>query len=225
MQKKLASFIGLTFTLGVAVSVQPLLANNPTSPPPLTPNSINPSESAQTPQRDRVTPSSASDDLPQTQSFVPNPPLPNPNNSVTVEPQHAAFNPQQSTVRLEVSLSRRQVTLYDGTAPVKIYPVAIGRPGHDTPTGRFEVRQMRRNPTWINPATGQKFKAGTPGHQIGTRWIGFWTDGLNWIGFHGTPYPSSIGQAASEGCLRMHQNDLEELFEQVRLGTIVTVVR
>ncbi|NES95837.1 MAG: L,D-transpeptidase, partial [Desertifilum sp. SIO1I2] len=37
-------------------------------------------------------------------------------------------------------------------------------------------------------------------------------------------YPSSIGQAASEGCLRMHQNDLEELFEQVRLGTLVTVV-
>ncbi|NES96335.1 MAG: L,D-transpeptidase family protein [Desertifilum sp. SIO1I2] len=219
MRKKLVSFIGLTFTFGVAVSVQPLLANHQASLPPLTPNSINLSESAQTPQRDRVTPASASDDLPQTQSSIANP-----NSSVAVEPQQAASNPRPSTVRLEVSLSRRQVTVYNGTAPVKTYPVAIGRPGHDTPTGRFEVRQMRRNPTWINPATGQKFKAGTPGHQIGTRWIGFWTDGLNWIGFHGTPYPSSIGQAASEGCLRMHQNDLEELFEQVRLGTLVTVV-
>jgi lipoprotein-anchoring transpeptidase ErfK/SrfK len=40
-------------------------------------------------------------------------------------------------------------------------------------------------------------------------------------GIHGTNVPSSIGQAASHGCIRMRQADLEELFELVTVGTVV----
>jgi lipoprotein-anchoring transpeptidase ErfK/SrfK len=40
-------------------------------------------------------------------------------------------------------------------------------------------------------------------------------------GIHGTNAPDSIGKAASHGCIRMRQADLEELFELVTVGTPV----
>ncbi|MBW4648473.1 MAG: L,D-transpeptidase [Kastovskya adunca ATA6-11-RM4] len=130
---------------------------------------------------------------------------------------------KQST-RLELSLSRRQVTLYQGTTPIKSYPVAVGRPGWETPTGNFQVRQMLRNPTWIHPWTDKAIPGGDPKNPLGRYWIGFWTDGNNWIGFHGTPNPETVGTAASHGCVRMYNKDIEELFNQVDMETVVTVI-
>ena len=73
--------------------------------------------------------------------------------------------------------------------------------------------------------TGKSIPGGTPGNPLGKYWIGFWTDGKNWIGFHGTPNPETVGTAASHGCLRMYNKDIEELFKVVSLGTLVTVVK
>ena len=53
--------------------------------------------------------------------------------------------------RLEISLSRRQVTLYQENTTIKTYPVAVGRSGWETPTGNFQVLQKLQNPKWINP--------------------------------------------------------------------------
>ena len=58
---------------------------------------------------------------------------------------------------------------------------------------------------------------------MGERWIGFWTDGTNYIGFHGTPNEETVGQAASHGCVRMLNRDVLALFEKVGIGTIVVV--
>lgn len=126
--------------------------------------------------------------------------------------------------RLEISLSRRQVTLYKENTPIKTYPVAVGRAGWETPKGTFQVMQMLQNPKWISPLTGEAIAGGDPENPLGRRWIGFWTDGKNWVGLHGTPTPGSIGQAVSHGCVRMHNEDIEELFANVNPGTIVTVV-
>lgn len=126
--------------------------------------------------------------------------------------------------RLEISLSRRQVTSYQNNKPIKTYPVAVGKAGWETPKGSFKVMQMRQNPKWINPLTGEAILGGDPENPLGRRWIGFWTDGKNWIGLHGTPDPSSVGKAASHGCVRMHNKDIEELFTKVRPGIPVTVV-
>lgn len=125
---------------------------------------------------------------------------------------------------LEISLSRRQVTLYQENRPIKSYPVAIGRRGWETPKGDFQVIQMLKNPTWIHPLTGESIPGGAAKNPLGRYWIGFWTDGRDWIGFHGTPDPNSVGKAASHGCVRMYNKDIEELFRQVSLGTQVTVV-
>ncbi|WP_199247561.1 L,D-transpeptidase [[Phormidium] sp. ETS-05] len=125
--------------------------------------------------------------------------------------------------RLEVSLSRRTVTLHLGLAQPKIYPVAIGKSGWETPTGNFQITQMVRNPVWINPLTDEVIPSGDLANPLGSYWIGFWTEGWIWYGFHGTNEPESIGKAITHGCLRMYNKDVEELFSQVSLGTVVTI--
>jgi lipoprotein-anchoring transpeptidase ErfK/SrfK len=126
--------------------------------------------------------------------------------------------------RLEISLSRRRVTLYRENQPIKSYAVAVGRKGWETPTGNFQVMQMIQNPKWIHPLTGESISGGEPENPLGPYWIGFWTNGKDWIGFHGTPNPETVGTAASHGCIRMYNKDVEELFRQVSVGTSVTVV-
>jgi lipoprotein-anchoring transpeptidase ErfK/SrfK len=148
--------------------------------------------------------------------------------SLAAEPPVVITNPSSDSVtqplRLEISLSRRQVTLYYQNRPIKSYPVAVGRKGWETPTGNFQVIEMIQNPKWIHPFTGEAIPGGDPENPLGHYWIGFWTNGKDWIGLHGTPNPESVGKAASHGCIRMHNKDVEELFHQVSVGTPVTVV-
>jgi len=128
--------------------------------------------------------------------------------------------------RLEIHLSRRQVTFYRGDTKVKNYWIAVGRKGWETPTGKFKVAQMFLDPPWAHPLKkGVVIAGGDPENPLGRYWIGFWTDGNNWIGFHGTPTPKSVGTAASHGCIRMYNKDIAELFPQITLGTSVTVRR
>lgn len=126
---------------------------------------------------------------------------------------------------LKVRLSQRQVIVYSGFIEVKTYQVAIGSPEWETPTGTFRITQMVRDPVWINPITDDVISAGDRENPLGRYWIGFWTQGWIWFGFHGTNEPESVGKAVTHGCLRMHSEDIEELFSQVKVGTLVTVVQ
>ncbi|MGB3533010.1 MAG: L,D-transpeptidase [Microcoleaceae cyanobacterium] len=124
--------------------------------------------------------------------------------------------------RIVLRLSERRVYLYRGEQEIASYPVAIGKPGWETPTGTFEVTTMIENPAWQNPWTGEVRPPG-PDSALGLRWIGFWSDGKDVIGFHGTPTVNSIGKAASHGCVRMRNEDVVALFEQVDMGMTVVV--
>ncbi|OUL31526.1 hypothetical protein BV372_20320 [Nostoc sp. T09] len=126
---------------------------------------------------------------------------------------------------LVINVSRRQVSVYQGKTRIKNYPIAVGRQGWETPSGNFQVMEMLKDPIWIHPFTGKSIPGGDPENPLGHYWIGFWTNGKNWIGFHGTPNPESVGKAASHGCIRMYNKDVQQLFHQVRVGTPVTVVR
>ncbi|QDZ38680.1 L,D-transpeptidase [Euhalothece natronophila Z-M001] len=53
--------------------------------------------------------------------------------------------------------------------------------------------------------------------------MGFWTDGVNDIGFHGTPDESVMGDAVSHGCVRMRNDDISEMFEKISVGDKVIV--
>jgi L,D-transpeptidase ErfK/SrfK len=135
--------------------------------------------------------------------------------------EDGAIAPQ--AVHLVIDLSDRRVRLYENDQAVASYPVAVGRSGWETPTGRFEVFQMVKDPSWRHPWNGSVVGPG-PQNPLGQRWIGFWSNGKEVIGFHGTPNEDSVGQAVSHGCIRMFNDDVAELFGRVAVGTPVTVL-
>ena len=126
-------------------------------------------------------------------------------------------------IYLVLKLSERTLYLYNQQSLIKSYTVAVGRTGWETPTGRFSIFEMQQNPAWQHPFTGEIIPPGD-NNPLGQRWLGFWSDGTNSIGFHGTPNEASIGQAMSHGCVRLRNQDVVELYEKVALGTPVYVV-
>lgn len=129
--------------------------------------------------------------------------------------------PQQAT-RVVVDLSDRRVYVHKNDTTIASYPVAIGQAGWETPQGDFSVMYMQENPIWRHPITGEWIFPGAH-NPLGARWIGFWSDGVNQIGFHGTNQDGSIGQAVSHGCIRMYNEDIQELYQHVMLGTPVSI--
>ncbi|MEY3827469.1 MAG: hypothetical protein RLZZ148_2288 [Cyanobacteriota bacterium] len=145
--------------------------------------------------------------------------------SQTAPPQSEALVPppaDEIPTRLVLKLKERKVYVFKGDKAVVSYPVAVGKKGWETPTGNFKILQLIPNPSWQNPWNGKVVPAG-PNNPLGERWIGFWTDGKNFVGFHGTPGEHLIGQAVSHGCVRMRNRDVKALFDQVKMGTPVIV--
>jgi L,D-transpeptidase ErfK/SrfK len=130
---------------------------------------------------------------------------------------------KQRVSHLVLKLSERTLYLYNQRQELHQFPVAVGRTGWETPTGRFAVMNKVEHPAWEHPLTGEIVPAGGD-NPLGERWIGFWTDGVNAIGFHGTPQEELIGQAVSHGCVRLRNADVVALYELVDVGTAVYVV-
>lgn len=123
---------------------------------------------------------------------------------------------------LVIKLSDRRVYVYQNNELKASYPIAVGKAGWETPVGNYAVLDMQRDPAWEHPWTGEVIPPG-PENPLGARWIGFWTDGNNFIGFHGTPDERLVGQAVSHGCIRMRNQDILALYALVDIGTPVTV--
>jgi lipoprotein-anchoring transpeptidase ErfK/SrfK len=116
-----------------------------------------------------------------------------------------------------VSIPHRKLALIENGQVKKVYRVAVGAHTSPSPTGSFEVKTRLVRPTYYHP--GKVIPAGTD-NPLGTRWIGLSTKGY---GIHGTNIESSIGKAASHGCIRMHRQDLEELFAELHVGDQVEI--
>lgn len=125
--------------------------------------------------------------------------------------------------RLVLSLQSRRVYLYQGEILLNSYPVAIGTAATPTPQGEFTVSKMVENPVWQSPWTGEVHAPG-PNSALGLRWIEFASSDAGAFGFHGTPTVDSIGYAASNGCVRMYNEDVVALFAQVSVGTPVSIL-
>ena len=126
------------------------------------------------------------------------------------------------TTQVVVDLSDRRVYVSRYDEVIASYPIAIGKKGWETPTGNFQVIHKEHHPIWRHPITDAIFDGGT-NSPLGDRWIGFWSDGRNEIGFHGTPDVDLVGAAVSHGCLRMRNPDVRMLYSQVSLDTPVLV--
>ena len=109
--------------------------------------------------------------------------------------------------KIVVNVNRLVLTLYVGDEVIKKHPIAIGKWRTPTPTGEFVIIS----------------KDYAPGGAFGTRWMGL---NVPWgsYGIHGTNKPWSIGSAASAGCIRMFNEDIEELFELIPVNTLVEII-
>jgi hypothetical protein len=121
---------------------------------------------------------------------------------------------------LHADLSDRTLTLRKDGRRVHRLAVAIGRPGAETPTGRFAVTDKLSGSSY-GPYYGCCILA-LSGHQ--PRTPPGWTGG-NRLAIHGTDAPSTIGMAASAGCLRASDADLRPLMAKVPLGATVFIRR
>jgi lipoprotein-anchoring transpeptidase ErfK/SrfK len=117
-----------------------------------------------------------------------------------------------------VSLEDHKLALVEDGKVKKIYTVAVGKPSTPSPVGTFTIARRVMNPTYSHE--GRVVPPG-PNNPVGTRWMGLSIPGY---GIHGTNVPSSIGKAASHGCIRMARKDLEELYPMVEVGDTVELI-
>ncbi len=109
----------------------------------------------------------------------------------------------------------------DGKA-IKTYAVSTGK-DHSTPTGDFTIVTRLVNPVWYK--TGAVIPPGSADNILGTRWLGISSkDYPKGYGIHGTVEPEKIGQAVTAGCVRMLNEDVEELYALLPEGTQVKIV-
>lgn len=120
---------------------------------------------------------------------------------------------------LYVDISANTMTLKNHGQFFKLYRVRTGREAGTTPTGEFKILNKKTNPTW-RPGDGRVYMPGDPNNELGTRWMSFQGDIL---GIHGTLHPGTVGEYASNGCVGMTKEDVEELFDLVAVGTPLTI--
>jgi lipoprotein-anchoring transpeptidase ErfK/SrfK len=126
-----------------------------------------------------------------------------------------AEDEQRQNRRVVISLPDRKLALLEGNGIVRVYDVAVGKLSTPSPQGQFSIVTRIPHPTWYGPEQVVPPGAANP---LGTRWIGLSVKGY---GIHGTNAPKSIGKAASHGCIRMRNRDVEELFDLVSTGVPV----
>jgi len=103
----------------------------------------------------------------------------------------------------------------------EVFKVATGKTFELTPEGTFTVTVKAINPYYRK----KNIQGGDPKNPLGTRWIGFDadnTDGRTY-GIHGTNQPNSIGHYISQGCIRMHNQAVERLYDKIPIGTKIYV--
>jgi len=116
-----------------------------------------------------------------------------------------------------VSISDRQLAVLENGNVIAKFSVAVGAAASPSPTGEFQIVSRVSNPTYYRPGT---VIPGGKDNPVGTRWVGLSQKGY---GIHGTNAPRSVGQAASHGCIRLRNRDMERLFTMVRVGDVVEI--
>jgi lipoprotein-anchoring transpeptidase ErfK/SrfK len=144
---------------------------------------------------------------------------------------------------IHVSIRDQQLILKENEEPIRTYPVSTSQFGigteegsFKTPTGRFRVTEkiggdMPHGTVFVGRVPlGPDEVHPTTEDLITSRIL--WLDGLDeqnantrdrYVYIHGTKHEDKIGTAASNGCVRMRNEDVIELFEMVDEGTPVVI--
>jgi len=155
------------------------------------------------------------------------------------------YRPQNVQIKSDVQPGQililpRAHFIYHVTAPgvARRYGVGVGRAGLEF-TGTAEIAVKKEWPTWRptnemierEPHLYEKFidndyvEPGGPGNPLGARALYLFQNGRDtYFRIHGTTAPRTIGQSVSNGCIRMLNEHVEDLYARVPIGTVVTVL-
>jgi hypothetical protein len=117
--------------------------------------------------------------------------------------RNAARNQPEYIIIIEID--EKTLNLFEDDKCIKQYTIASGKPDWPSPIGSWKI-----------------ITKGDWGEGFGGRWLGL---DVRWgtYGIHGTTDESSIGKAASHGCIRMYNDDIKELYDIVSTGTPVII--
>jgi L,D-transpeptidase ErfK/SrfK len=125
-----------------------------------------------------------------------------------------------------INLPERMLFYFREGRLMRSYPVGLGRPDWPTPTGSFTIATKQENPVWKVPPTiqeemrregkmVQQLVPPGPDNPLGKHWLGLSIPGY---GIHGTIAATSIYQFRTHGCIRLHPDDIAQMFSEVPLG-------
>jgi lipoprotein-anchoring transpeptidase ErfK/SrfK len=129
----------------------------------------------------------------------------------------ASSHPWKPIRRVLVSIPDRKLAILENGNVLRTFPVAVGAAVSPSPTGEFQIVSRLKNPTYYH--SGVIIPPGKD-NPIGPRWLGLNKKGY---GLHGTNEPKSIGKAASHGCIRMRNSDIEQFFQMVSVRDVVEI--
>ena len=142
-------------------------------------------------------------------------------------PAELLQKPERHVVMLR---KRRRVLLLEDGTLLHAFPVAVGMPGWETPTGEFKVLQKIDKPVWVHPVTGQRVEEQGPDNPLRSHWIAFHRDclgrdahdGESWITIKGCTTTGFHGP--SHRCVLLYNDDARALYLKMSLGTEVSVL-
>lgn len=131
-----------------------------------------------------------------------------------------------------INIPQRMLFLFSQGRLLAAYPVGLGQPTWPTPAGEFKIVSRVQNKAWKVPQSIQEEMRREnkivreevppgPDNPLGAHWLGL---SLWGYGIHGTIAPSSVYHFRSHGCIRLHPDDIAELFDQVTAGTAGRIV-
>ncbi len=141
--------------------------------------------------------------------------------------------PPGSRKDIVINISEMRLYYYPkGKDIVVTAPVSIGRQGWETPISKTTIVDKKKNPDWHPPESIKQYTAkhgfilpdvvpSGPDNPLGEYAFRL---GLNAYLIHGTDDPYSIGKPISSGCIRMYPNDIEQLFNEIPVGTEVQII-
>lgn len=153
-------------------------------------------------------------------------------------PQEVTFDPRYQPGRLVVLPHAHFLYLVTAPGRARRYGVGVGRAGMEF-TGTATIEVKKKWPTWRptqemiarEPQLYARFRdndyvqPGGPGNPLGSRALYLFQDGRDtYYRIHGTNAPESIGRSVSHGCIRMIDAHVQDLYDRVPLGTVVTVL-
>ena len=131
----------------------------------------------------------------------------------------AMISVAQAEKKIIINLASRMLSLYDNNNRIGLFPLGVGKVSTPTPTGYYKILTKEINPPWIDPNDPEHEVPSGSSNPLGYRWMQIQGN----YGIHGTNRPESIGGYVSNGCIRMREADVEQLFDNVEIGTPVEI--